>query len=149
MDMLWWHWIAFGLVLAGLELFTPGGFFIVFFGVGALAVGVLSLLGVAGPLWVQWLLFSVLSVVSLAVFRKPLLDRMRSATSNTAPVDPLVGEIATPVADIAPGAVGRAELRGTAWQARNLGTITAVRGQRCRVMRVDGLTVEIDPAERR
>ena len=43
MDMLWWHWIAFGLVLAGFEMLTPGGFFVVFFGVGALLVGLLQL----------------------------------------------------------------------------------------------------------
>ena len=41
--MPWWIWIAFGLVLAAIELATPGGFFIVFFGIGAIAVGVLEL----------------------------------------------------------------------------------------------------------
>ena len=34
-------------------------------------------------------------------------------------VDSLVGEIAMPLDDIVPGAVGRAELRGTVWSARN------------------------------
>jgi membrane protein implicated in regulation of membrane protease activity len=143
MDMLWWHWIAIGLVLAGLELLTPGGFFIIFFGVGALLVGMLSLVGASGPLWVQWLLFTVLSVGALVMFRKPLLARVRIPDSPT-PVDSLVGEVATPAADIAPGAVGRAELRGATWQARNAGATTAVRGQRCRVTRVDGLLIDID-----
>jgi hypothetical protein len=144
MDMQWWHWIAIGLVLAGLEVLTPGGFFIVFFGAGAVATGILSLAGLAGPLWTQWLLFTVLSVLSLLFFRKPLLARMRAMDGNP-PVDPLVGEVATPVADIGPGVVGRAELRGSAWQARNAGAVTAVRGQRCRVTRVDGLTIDILP----
>ena len=36
MDMQWWHWAVLGLVLGLLELATPGGFFILFFGVGAL-----------------------------------------------------------------------------------------------------------------
>ena len=30
--MTWWLWILLGLVLLGLELSTPGGFFIAFFG---------------------------------------------------------------------------------------------------------------------
>lgn len=144
MDMLWWHWIAIGLVLAGLELLTPGGFFIVFFGVGAILVGVLEALGMANPGWVQWLLFTVLSIAALVMFRKPLLARMRVPDSG-AVVDSFVGEVAVPDADIAPGAVGRAQLRGSAWQARNVGATTALRGQRCRVVRVDGLTVDLDP----
>ena len=38
MDMQWWHWAVLGLGLGLLELATPGGFFILFFGVGALLV---------------------------------------------------------------------------------------------------------------
>ena len=34
LDMLWWHWIVLGLVLAALEMAGAGGFFIIFFGVG-------------------------------------------------------------------------------------------------------------------
>lgn len=144
MDMLWWHWMAFGLVLAGFEVVTPGGFFVIFFGIGALAVGVLALAGVGGPLWVQWLLFTVLSVVSLMLFRKPLLEWMR-AREHQGPIDALVGEVAIPMADIAPGAVGRAEMRGTGWQARNVSAVPTIRGQRCRVSRIDGLMIDIEP----
>lgn len=143
MDMLWWHWVAIGLILAGLELVTPGGFFIVFFGVGAILVGLLSLTGQAGPLWVQWLMFTVLSIGAVVLFRRPLMARARVPDSNTV-VDSLVGDVAVPDTDIAPGAVGRAQLRGSAWQARNVGAATVLRGQRCRVVRVDGLTLDLD-----
>jgi membrane protein implicated in regulation of membrane protease activity len=148
MDMLWWHWIAFGLVLAGLEILTPGGFFVIFFGAGAVVVGLLDLAGLAGPLWVQWLLFTGVSVLAVSLFRKPLLERLR-ARDDHGPVDSLVGEVAIPMADIAPGAVGRAELRGSGWQARNVGTTTTIKGQRCRVNRIDGLTIYIEPEEGR
>jgi membrane protein implicated in regulation of membrane protease activity len=143
MDMQWWHWVAIGLVLAGLELATPGGFFIIFFGLGAIAVGFLSLIGVSGPLWAQWLLFSFCSVVSLMLFRNPLLQRLRQRDAGTGPVDALTGEIALPTEDIAPGVVGRAELRGTTWNARNVGTDVLARGQRCVVARVDGLLISL------
>ena len=43
--MTWWTWLLLGLVLAALELATPGGFFILFFGLGAIVVGILELLG--------------------------------------------------------------------------------------------------------
>lgn len=140
-----WQWLALGLVLAGIELLTPGGFFVVFFGVAGLAVGLLSLGGlVSSPVW-QWLLFSGLSVVSLLFFRNPLLRAMRGQERPHAPVDALVGEMAYPVADIPPGGVGKAELRGATWSARNVATAPLAAGQRCRVTHVDGLHISIQP----
>ncbi|MGE3844344.1 MAG: NfeD family protein [Vicinamibacterales bacterium] len=141
MEMLWWHWILLGLVLAGIELLTPGGFFVMFFGVGAIAVGGLALAGAAGPLWMQWLLFSVLSVAALALLRKPLLARFR--TGSGADRDSLAGELAVPLGAIPPGGVGRAELRGSSWSARNAGTLELAKGQRCIVVRVEGLMLLI------
>src|SRR5688572_29571794 len=108
MSMLWWHWIVLGLVLAGLEMASAGGFFIIFFGVGAIVVGVLTWAELSGPLWVQWLLFSILSLLSLAFFRNPLLRRMRASLPDE-PVDALTSDIATVIDDILPGAIGRAE----------------------------------------
>ena len=101
MDMQWWHWAVLGLVLGLLELATPGGFFILFFGIGALLVSVLSLLGIAGPLWVQWVTFGALSVITLFFFRDPLLRRMRASERNT-PIDQLTSDIAVAKEDIAP-----------------------------------------------
>ena len=46
-----------------------------------------------------------------------------------------------PVEEIGPGAVGRAELRGTVWTARNRDTAPLARGQRCTVVDVDRLTI--------
>ena len=115
--MSWWHWAVMGLFLAALEILTPGGFYLLFFGLGGLAVAALTFLGIGGPLWMQVLLFTVFSVVSLLLFRNPLLRRLQSKTDSAAPSIELVGEIAIPVEAIEPGAVGRAELRGTPWAA--------------------------------
>jgi len=71
--MQWWHWLAVGLILVALEMAASGGFYVIFFGVAAVVVAILQLAGVSGPLWTQLLLFSVLSVVSLLVFRSPLM----------------------------------------------------------------------------
>jgi membrane protein implicated in regulation of membrane protease activity len=143
MQMLWWHWIAIGMILAVLEAFGPGGFYIIFFAVGALVVGTLSLAGLSVPLWVEGLLFSVVSIVSLLMFRKPILDRFDLQPGRDPAVDRIEGEIAVPTEDIAPGAVGRAELRGSVWTARNTGHTTLARGQRCVVVRVDGFTLSL------
>ncbi len=143
MELLWWHWVLLGLLLAVLELLTPGVFFIIFFGVAALVVGLLSAAGLAGPSWTQWLLFAVLSIVCLAFFRNPLMRRLQVADGP--PVDSLTREIAVAIEDIPPGVMGRAELRGTTWSAKNIGGTPLVKGERCRVQRVEGLTLYILP----
>ena len=141
--MTWWHWLALGLILVALEMAASGGFYVIFFGVAAIAIGGLHLFDLAGPAWFQLLLFSVLSVGSLLLFRNPLLHLLKLDTAGE-DVDSLVGETAIPAEEIAPGAVGRAELRGTVWSARNVGPTPLSRGQRCRVVRVDRLMIFIE-----
>lgn len=137
MAMSWWIWILFGFVLLALEMAT-GGFFLMFFGAGAIVVGALAGAGLIGGAWAEWALFTAVSVGLLAVLRKPLRERMTAAAP---PVDAVVGETAIAIEPIAVGATGKAELRGTSWMAHNAGTAEIVSGQRCRVERVDGLTL--------
>jgi membrane protein implicated in regulation of membrane protease activity len=121
------------------ELFTPGGFFLLFFGVAALAVGGLSATALAGSLAVQVLLFTGLSLVGIALFRRTLVAHFgRTAALE---VDSLVGARAVALDDLLPGGAGRVELRGTVWSARNSGGVTVARGRQCTVERVDGLTL--------
>ena len=47
--MDWWIWILLGLLLCVAELTTPGGFYILFFGIGAVIVGILVGFQAAGP----------------------------------------------------------------------------------------------------
>jgi hypothetical protein len=137
--MEWWIWLLVGLLLFLAELLTPGGFYIIFFGVGAVIVGVLAGLQFAGPTWFQFILFSIISVASLWLFREKLLQLTRART--TEPVDNLVGETAVLLEDISAHGIGKAEMRGTSWNTRNLGDKPLERGQRCKVERVEGLTI--------
>jgi len=141
--MLWWHWAVLGLILAAAELMTPGGFFVIFFGLGGLVVALLAALGLAEPLWLQILLFCVFSVVSLLLFRNPLLRWMAARTPEHPAVDSLVGETAVATTPLAPGGMGKAELRGSTWNARNAGEAAVAAGTRCRVTRVEGLVIWI------
>lgn len=141
--MTWWSWVALGLVLGAIELATPGGFFIVFFGVAALVVGLVQLAGVDLPAWGQWLAFPILAIVALRLFRRPLLARLQPAEASD--VDSMVSEVALPVTAIEPGQHGRAELRGTVWTARNVGDTAVAAGQRTRVVAVNGLQLDIRP----
>jgi membrane protein implicated in regulation of membrane protease activity len=58
-------------------------------------------------------------------------------------VDSLIGETALALEDIAPGAIGKAELRGACWTAHNAGDKPIHRSERPKVERVEGLTLYI------
>lgn len=135
--MVWWFWVLLGIALLALEIATPGGLFALFFGVGALAVAPLAAAGV-DPVW-QWLAFSAVSVILLALLRRWLLERI--ATKPGPPVDELVGQEVVLLQDIPAGGEGKAELRGTPWSARVASGIPLRAGQRCRVERIDGLVL--------
>ncbi len=138
--MQWWHWLVIGLILVALEMAASGGFYVIFFGIAALAIATLHAFGAAGPVWVQLLLFSLISVGSLLFFRNRLLKWMQLDQPGR-DVDSMIGDTAVPLEDIAPGAVGRAEMRGAVWSARNQGPSILLRGQRCRVVEVDRLMI--------
>jgi membrane protein implicated in regulation of membrane protease activity len=140
--MAWWIWLLAGLVLVLIELLTPGGFYILFFGIGALVVGALAGFKLAGPPWMEWLLFSLLSLLALALLRGPLLARWGPRVQDRE-IDSLVGETALALEDIAVDGIGKVELRGAAWNARNAGEGPVSRGQRCRVEQVEGLTLRV------
>ena len=141
--MVWWYWMVLGLALLGAEMTTPGGFYILFFGLSALLVGALAGLSLVTMDWLQWLLFSVIAIGSLLVFRGPLLARINDGPKTQADVDAMVGEVAIALEALPAGATGKAELRGTTWTTKNVGPTAFLKGQRGKVTNVDGLTLWI------
>lgn len=135
--MTWSYWLFMGLVLAGAEMMAPGGFYLLFFGIAALIVGALAGLGIVQTAWLEWLLFSMLAVVSLLLFRGPLLRTTKRTPTHV--VDSMVGESAVLLDDLPSGHTGKAELRGTTWTTRNGGPSPLAKGQRAIVTKVDGL----------
>ena len=145
--MTWWHWLVVGLVLIALEMAASGGFYVIFFGVAALAIAALQVMDVAGPVWFQLLLFSTLSIVSLFLFRGPLLRRLQLGEAGRDDYDTLVGEVGLVQDPIPAGGIGRIELRGSTWTARNVGAMGLERGRRCVVVRRDRLTLFVQAEE--
>lgn len=140
--MTWWIWMALGAVLAALELATPGGFVVIFFAVAAFFVGLLSLLGASEDPVVQCLLFSAVALLALRFFRNPMLRRIRRHERPDT-VDKIAGETAIAASNMGPGEYGQAELRGSVWKARNVDAGAVSVGQRCLVVAVDGLSLDI------
>ena len=140
--MAWWLWIILGLGLLTVELAFQSGFFVFFFGLAAIVVGALAGLGLSGPAWAEWLLFPALAIGMLAALREPLRARLNLRSSSKA-VDSLVGEQGVILAEVPLGGVGKVEVRGSSWSAR--GSRPFALGERCRVERVDGLTLWVRP----
>jgi membrane protein implicated in regulation of membrane protease activity len=142
---MWWTWCIAGLILLGLEMVLPSGFFLFFFGVGALLTGAFVLL-IGGGLeaWSPWVVFSLSSVVSLLLFRTKLKVLLRRGSEERSPE--LSGELGIVLNSVIPAAGnGIVELRGTSWQAKNGGSTELPVGSRVRVRAVNGLTVEVVP----
>ena len=142
--MAWWIWLLFGLVLLVVEMSTPGGLYVLFFGLAALVVGVLAALGVEAA-WLQWLAFGAISVLSLLLFRGMLVRRLKRLSHASANVDSIVGEVATLSDDLEGYGTGRAAMRGTEWKVTNVSGEALSKGQRCRVERVEGITLFVRP----
>jgi membrane protein implicated in regulation of membrane protease activity len=135
--MAWWLWIILGILLAIAEAQIPTNFFLLAFGIGGVIVGAFVGLGWLVQPWMQWLLFTVASVAAVAVFKNTLTSGHEGGTD----VDDLRRESAVVIEDVPANGIGRAELRGTTWSARASDGAALARGTRCRVERVDGLTL--------
>ena len=136
--MAWWIWILIAFALLALE-FTTATLHVGFFAVGALVVGALVGFGVEMPLWGEILVFTLVSLIAFFFVRPIVMRRLRLDEKKV--VDSLVGEQATAMDDIAVGGVGRAEMRGSTWNARNVGETALLRGQRCTVTEIEGLVL--------
>ena len=132
-----------GLVLLACEMITPGTFFFMFLGISGILTGLVFWIAPGLPGWAPWLLFSFFAAVSLAFFRKPLMEKFKLSGKHGHKVDSLIGETALALEDIAPGAIGKVELRGACWTACNAGPQAIQRAARPKVERVEGLTLYI------
>ena len=140
--MPWWGWVVGGAVLVALELTAADlAFYLIFMGVPAILVGVLQLAGADLPQWGQWLLYAVLALSSMVLFRERLYKRLRGhlpGFDNSA-----TGQIVDVTETVAQGGQTRVRLRGTQWAARNVGPIEIAAGSQARVAGGDGTILEI------
>ncbi len=92
---------------------------------------------------VHELIICVVLAVFMAVFvRGPAYERLMAGTVDLAPE--LLGESARVVGSaIAPGQVGKVELRGSTWRARNEGTAALEEGAIAHVDGVDGVMLRV------
>lgn len=140
--MPWWGWLALGAMLLGGEIAVQTDFWLVTVGAAAIVMGlVLPPIDDPPRAWIQWIAFAVIAVAFNALFRRRLHERFVGTPPGLAPE--LVGESGIALAVIEPGAEGPVELRGTTWEARNVGSEPLAARARVQVTAVRGIQLEV------
>ena len=139
----YWTWWIAGIVLVILEVFAPGAVFL-WMGVAAGVVGVILLVAPSMGWEVQLLIFAVLAVSAIAVFRFYLkkhpieTDRPQLNRRGTQYIGRLF-TLAEPVVD----GRGRLHVDDTMWKIEG-DDVPA--GTQVRVTGVDGVVLKVEPA---
>jgi inner membrane protein len=90
LEMLYWHWLVLGVLLIVAEIFVPS-FTILWFGLGALVVGLVALL-VAIPFSMQVLLWTVFSIVFTILWFKLVKPKMVDRSNSGLARESAIGE---------------------------------------------------------
>ena len=147
MTLEWWHWEIAGLALVLLELAVPA-FFVIWFGFGAMLVGLVLLVAPALALSAQigvWVLASVaMTVLWFRVFK-----RSQHKTLVGTAAGEVIGEIGLLVSAVAPFERGKVRfqrpvLGAEEWACVAESAIAA--GERVRVVSVEGSYVKVAKA---
>lgn len=138
----YWHWLVVAVVLVVLEIFSPGVFFM-WLGVAAAVVG--------GVLWLlpelswqtQFVLFALLSVVSIAVVRAVLARHPIASDEPTLNRrgEQYIGRTLV-LSEAIENGVGRVHVDDTLWRVAG---VDAPAGTRVRVTGVDGAVLKVEP----
>lgn len=142
MEPLWWHWMVLGLLLGLAELAVPS-FFIIWFGLGALLVGVILLLAPGFGFNAQVLLWTLASVGMTVLWFKVFRNTSRTRSGQA---DEVVGEIGVLIHAVAPFTKGEVRfqkplLGADVWPCLADEAIAA--GTRVKVLAVDGQLLKV------
>lgn len=134
-------WLIVGLGLVGAEALT-GDMFLIMLGGGALAAAGSSAL-FDGPVWVDGVVFLVVSLLLLALVRPTLRRRLSSAAALETGIQALEGKKAVVLEQITQHH-GQVKLDGEVWTARPLNDHDVYQpGDQVTVMRIDGATAVV------
>lgn len=133
-------WLAFGMLLAIGEIFTPGFYFLCV-AISCLVPSLVAALGAGFN--TQLAAFCGASVALLLFYRLELRERLakKPAAARTN-ADAMVGREAEALVDIAEGKVGEVRLGGEIWRARAEDGFVQ-QGQRVFVLGIQGLELQV------
>jgi membrane protein implicated in regulation of membrane protease activity len=147
MEFLPYIWLLAGVLLIGLELLTPG-FVVIFFGIGALITGLLSLLipGFSASLLLQFITWGATSLLSLFAFRRFFKRTFRGKVIEDTGEDEFVGQTAEVIEAVTHNKPGRVSFQGTTWKAVTYDSDLSA-GDSVEIMKKDNLTLIVSKRE--
>jgi len=143
MTIEWWYWIVGGIALVLAELVIPS-FFIVWFGLGALLVGLLAL-ALDLSLTAQLATWTLASLAMVALWFRVFKQSLQKTRIGTADGD-VIGEIGLLVGAVAPFERGKVRfqrpvLGSEEWACMADAAIAA--GERVKVSSVEGSFLKV------
>lgn len=133
-------WFAGAVLLAGAEALT-GDFFLLMLAGAALGTAGFALADF--PIWVDAVVFAVLSLVLILGLRPALLRRFGKPPELKTNTSALAGQIGTVTQEITSGG-GRIKLNGEVWTARAMNKSEIFsEGESVRVYEIDGATAVV------
>ncbi|MCH2222299.1 MAG: NfeD family protein [Dechloromonas sp.] len=147
MQLEWWIWIVGGIGLILAELVVPS-FFVVWFGLGALLVGLLALLVPGLSLTVQLAIWTTASLAMVMLWFKVFKPGFHKTRIGTAAGE-AVGEIGLLVSAVAPFERGKVRfqrpvLGSEEWACMADSPIAA--GERVKVVAIEGSFLTVSKA---
>lgn len=144
MNLEWWHWAIGGIVLILAELALPS-FFVIWFGLGALLVAVLTLVVDDLSLTAQLGLWLVASVAMTVLWFRVFDQRRHKTLAGTAAGE-VIGEVGLLVGAIEPYGRGKVRfqrpiLGADEWSCLAETAIPA--GERVRVVAIEGSFLKV------
>lgn len=138
-------WLLTGFVMMALEIFIPG-LIIIFFGMGAVLVAILTYLGITTTLSLQLLLWGVSSLLLILLLRRQTAKIFPALEKKEESADDLVDQIGETI-NVVDGKSewGRVRLQGTTWKALSHSGVSIAAGTKVRVVRRENLTVYVEP----
>lgn len=136
-------WFLIGLAMMLLEFAIPG-LIVIFFGAGAWVLAILTAIFPSMVLWVQLMLFTIISVVSLLLLRKQLKKHFFSDQegAESEGLDDYIGRKAIVEKAIVKGE-GKVLYRGTSWDA--FADEDIPEGTTVRIIDKDSIRLKVEP----
>jgi len=140
----YWHWFIAGVVLIVLEVFAPGAFFL-WLGVSAGVVGIILVMFPDMGWEAQFLIFAVISVVSIALWRLRLQKYptlSEDSTLNTRTKE-YIGRV-FPLTEPIENGIGKIHADDVFWEVSGP---DCEAGKKIKVISVDGMVLKVELVE--
>lgn len=137
----WWFWLIIAFVIGFVEV-TTFTFVLLWIAIAAFLTAVLTVF--VDNLWIQSLVFAIVSVVLLAVTR-PVVRKWKQKRTYPDRLDTMIGHRGVVVTEALPGAFATVRVKGDLWSARSAHPLQE--GQEILVVSASATILTVEPVE--